>query len=73
MASLSPDGYRSGVAVFDENLVLAVGRESCDYYRVGDDSYTSMDGKYYAVSVSKQGKSAWASGPRGSVARLEFK
>jgi len=73
MASLSPDGYRSGVAVFDENLVLAVGRESCDYYRFGDDAYTSMEGKYYAVSVSKQGKSAWASGPRGSVGKLEFK
>ena len=73
MASLSPNGYRSGVAVYDENLVLAVGRESCDYYRTGDTAYTPMEGKYYAVSVSKSGKSAWASGPRGSVARLVFK
>lgn len=73
MAGLSPDGYRSGVAFFNKDLVLAVGRESCDYYRTGDDAYTLMEGKYYAVSVSKQGNSAWASGPRGSVARLEFK
>lgn len=72
MASLSPDGYRSGVAVYDDNLVLAVGRESCDYYRKGDKAYTPMEGKYYAVSVSKSGKSAWASGPKGSVAKLVF-
>lgn len=73
MAGMSPDGYRSGVAVYDDNLVLAVGRESCDYYRTGDEAYTPMEGKYYAVSVSKTGKSAWASGPKGSVAKLVFK
>ncbi|MBO3699803.1 YCF48-related protein [Roseivirga sp. E12] len=73
MADLSPSGYRSGIAVFDETLILAVGRESCDYYRVGDDAYTPMEGQYYAVSVSKQGKSAWTSGPSGSVAKLVFK
>ncbi len=73
MASLSPNGYRSGIAVFDDNLILAVGRQSCDYYRLGDESYTPMEGQYYAVSVSKTGKSAWASGPRGSVAKLVFK
>jgi len=72
MASLSPDGYRSGVAYFNKDLVLAVGRESSDYFRAGDEAFTPMEGKYYAVSVSKQGQSAWASGPRGSVARLEF-
>jgi len=72
MASLSPKGYRSGIAVFDNSLILAVGRQSCDYYRVGDDAYTPMEGQYYAVSVSKTGKSAWASGPRGSVAKLVF-
>lgn len=72
MASMSPKGYRSGIAVFDNNLILAVGRQSCDYYRVGDDAYTPMEGQYYAVSVSKTGKSAWASGPRGAVAKLTF-
>ncbi|OEK03892.1 hypothetical protein BFP97_15305 [Roseivirga sp. 4D4] len=73
MASQSPSGYRSGIAVFDDNLILAVGRQSCDYYRVGDEAYTPMEGQYYAVSVSKTGKSAWASGPRGAVAKLTFK
>lgn len=72
LASLSPDGYRSGVAFFNKDLVLAVGRESCDYFLTGDDRFTPMEGKYYAVSVSKQGQSAWASGPRGSIAKLEF-
>lgn len=73
MAGMKPNGYRSGVAVYDNNLVLAVGRESCDYYYDGDKAYTPMEGKYYAVSVSKTGKSAWASGPRGAVAKLGFK
>lgn len=73
MAGMSPGGYRSGVAVYDKNLLLAVGRESCDYYRTGDEAYTPMEGKYYAVSVSKKGKSAWASGPGGAVAKLGFK
>ena len=73
LAGTNPNGYRSGIAVYDESLVLAVGRQSCDYYRSGDASYTPMEGKYYAVSVSKTGKSAWASGPRGSVAKLGFK
>ena len=72
-AGLKPKGYRSGVAVFDDQLTLAVGRESCDYYYEGDKAYSPMEGKYYAVSVSKTGKSAWASGPGGSVARLAFK
>ena len=73
MADLSPKGYRSAVAVFDDNLVLAVGRESCDYYRTGDKTYTPMEGQYYAVSVSKTGKSAWASGSKGRIAGLVFK
>lgn len=73
MAGMKPNGYRSGVAFYDENLYLVVGRESCDYYYDGDESYTPMEGKYYAVSVSKTGKSAWASGPGGSIAKLEFK
>ncbi len=73
MAGLSPDGYRSGVAFYDNDLILTVGRGSCDYYRTGDKAYTPMEGKYYAVSVSKSGKSAWASGPRGSMAKLIFK
>ncbi|PWL29814.1 MAG: oxidoreductase [Roseivirga sp. XM-24bin3] len=73
MAGMKPNGYRSGVAVYYNNLVLAVGRESCDFYYDGDKAYTPMEGKYYAVSVSKTGKSAWASGPRGAVAKLGFK
>lgn len=73
MAGMKPNGYRSGVAVYDENLILVVGRESCDYYYDGDSAYTPMEGQYYAVSVSKTGKSAWASGSGGRVAKLGFK
>ncbi|OEK07175.1 WD40/YVTN/BNR-like repeat-containing protein [Roseivirga misakiensis] len=73
MAGMNPGGYRSGVAIFDKDLVLAVGRESCDFYRTGDNAYTPMEGQYYAVSVSKTGKSAWASGSGGRVATLAFK
>mgnify|MGYP003135156270 FL=1 len=72
MAALKPQGYRSGVAIFND-LVLAVGRESCDYFRKGMEGYAPMEGKYYAVSVSKDNKAAYASGPGGAVAKLAFK
>tara|TARA_R110000796_G_scaffold252584_1_gene388141 strand:- start:4396 stop:5454 length:1059 start_codon:yes stop_codon:yes gene_type:complete len=72
MASLKPQGYRSGVAIFND-LVLAVGRQSCDYFREGMEGYAPMEGKYYSVSVTKDNKAAYASGPGGAVARLGFK
>ena len=70
---MRPGGYRSCVAIYNEDLVLTVGRQSSDYYRTGDKAYTAMGGKYYAVSVSKDKKTAWASGANGSIARLAFK
>jgi len=66
---MEPNGYRSSID-FYKDLVLVVGRGSSDYYRAGDRAYTPMEGKYYSVSTSKDGKSVWASGPRGSIAKL---
>ncbi|PIQ50324.1 MAG: hypothetical protein COW03_00360 [Cytophagales bacterium CG12_big_fil_rev_8_21_14_0_65_40_12] len=73
MASLSPHGYRSGVAIMQNGLVLTVGRESCSYFRDGMSAYEMMEGKYYSVSLSKDKKSAYASGSKGAVAKLMFK
>lgn len=72
MSSMKPKGYRSGVAIW-KNYVFAVGRESCDYFKAGDEAYTPMEGQYYAVDVSRDGEAVWASGPRGSVAKLAFR
>jgi photosystem II stability/assembly factor-like uncharacterized protein len=72
-ASLSPKGYRSGAAIMADGLVLTVGRESCSYYREGTSAYALMEGKYYSVSLSKDKKSAYASGPRGTIAKLKFR
>ncbi|MCE7996159.1 MAG: oxidoreductase [Roseivirga sp.] len=72
MDGMEPNGYRSCIDFLDE-FVLVVGRGSSDFYREGDLAYTPMEGKYYAVSTSKDGKAAYASGPRGAVARLRFK
>lgn len=72
MTGMEPNGYRSCVDFLDE-FVLVVGRGSSDFYRDGDTAYTPMKGKYYAVSTSKDGKAAYASGPRGTVARLRFR
>ena len=72
MDGLEPNGYRSCIDIFEE-FVLVVGRQSSDYYRTGEKAYTPMEGKYYAVSTSKDGKAAYASGPGGAVARLSFK
>ena len=72
MDGMEPNGYRSCIDFFDE-FVLVVGRQSSDFYREGELAYTPMEGKYYAVSTAKDGKAAYASGPRGAVARLRFK
>lgn len=72
MSGMEPNGYRSAVDFFDE-FVLVVGRQSADFYREGDTSYTPMEGAYYAVSTSKDGKAVYASGPRGAVAKLGFR
>uniref|UniRef100_UPI00404819A7 WD40/YVTN/BNR-like repeat-containing protein n=1 Tax=Roseivirga sp. TaxID=1964215 RepID=UPI00404819A7 len=73
MAAQLPKGYRSGVAIMHDGLVLTVGRESCSYFRDGMSAYEMMEGKYYSVSLSKDKKSAYASGPRGAIAKLKFK
>ena len=73
MAAELPKGYRSGVAIMHDGLVLTVGRESCSYFRDGMSAYEMMEGKYYSVSLSKDKKSAYASGPRGAIAKLRFK
>ncbi len=72
MSGMEPNGYRSCIDFFEE-FVFVVGRESCDYYRQGEYSYTPMEGKYYSVSTSKDGKAVWASGSRGAIARLAFR
>ena len=72
MEGMEPNGYRSAVDFFDE-FVLVVGRQSADFYREGETSYTPMEGAYYAVSTSKDGKAVYASGPRGAVAKLGFR
>ncbi len=72
MEGMEPHGYRSGMDFFEE-FVLVVGRGSSDYYRQGEYAYTRMEGKYYSVSTSKDGKAVWASGPRGAIAKLAFR
>lgn len=72
MSSMKPKGYRSGVAIW-KNYVFAVGRESCDYFKAGDEAYSPLEGQYYAVDVSRDGEAVWASGPRGAVAKLIFR
>lgn len=66
------DGYRSAVAYFDDNLILAAGKDSCDYSMSLDEGFVPMDGNYYAVSISKDGSTAFASGPNGNIGKLKF-
>ena len=72
MPGMEPNGYRSAVDFFDE-FVFVVGRESADFYREGEKAYMQMEGAYYAVSTSKDGKVVYASGPRGAVAKIGFR
>jgi hypothetical protein len=66
-------GYRSCITYLD-NLILAVGGQSCDY---ADESgiFKEMSGNFFTVKVNKYGKSgavAFASGPTGKIAKLNF-
>lgn len=72
MDGMEPNGYRSCIDFFEE-FVLVVGRGSSDFYREGEEAYTPMEGRYYAVSTAKDGKAVYASGPGGAVARLKFR
>lgn len=70
--SINPGGYRSAVAYYDSSLILACGKQSCDYADPLNSGFKAMDGGYYTVSVSPDGRGAYASGPSGKIAKLKF-
>ena len=70
-------GYRSCIAYYGENLLIAVGSQSCDFADLSDfesTKFEKMAGKFFTVKVNKYGsaKAAWASGPSGTIGKLNF-
>lgn len=68
---INPRGYRSSVTYVGKDLVIACGKEGCDYANPSDYVFRPMDGEgYYSISASPSGNTAYASGPDGRLARL---
>lgn len=69
---VSPLGYRSGIAVFDEkNLIIAVGPSGSDLSKDNGLNWQSFSSiGYHATKVSNNGKSVWASGSGGRIGLL---
>lgn len=67
------NGYRSGVAYVDENILIAVGSTGSDLSRDGGRTWSNLDKNNYNA-VAAAGKNAiWAVGANGLVAKLSPK
>ena len=70
---INTGGYRSGVAYMGKDpMALTCSKTGCDYCAYESEGFLPMNGNYYSVSVSKDGKAAFASGPEGRVGKLVF-
>lgn len=69
-----PRGYRSGVCYWERwNLVLAVGPTGTDFSKDNGNIWNAFSEEgFHAVRTSQDGRSVWASGSNGRVARLSF-
>jgi photosystem II stability/assembly factor-like uncharacterized protein len=68
-------GFRSAVAFVPSrrDTVVAVGPSGSDISTDGGLTWRPIDGPgFHTVSVAPRGRSAWAAGEKGSVARLDF-
>lgn len=71
---IRPFGYRSGVAYWKKkSLLVAVGPSGSDFSLDLGRTWTKFSPTgFHAVKTSADGKSIWASGSQGRIARLVF-
>ena len=70
-------GYRSCITYFGQNLLIAVGSQSCDFADISDfesTKFEKMAGNFFTAKINKYGpaEAAWASGPAGQIAKLNL-
>ena len=63
------NGYRSGVAFVDKNVLIAVGSSGSDISHDGGKSWTNLDKENYNAVVTKGRNAIWAVGANGLVSR----
>lgn len=63
------NGYRSGVAFVDKNVLIAVGSSGSDISHDGGKSWTNLDKENYNAVVTKGRNAVWSVGANGLVAR----
>ena len=55
------------------DLILSCSKTGCDYsVYLEAEGFIPMNGNYYAISVTKDGTAAYASGPDGNIGKLNF-
>lgn len=62
-------GYRSGVAYIDKKTIIAVGTNGSDISTDGGATWKNLDQENYNAVMAK-GKTVWAVGPNGMIAKL---
>jgi photosystem II stability/assembly factor-like uncharacterized protein len=69
-----PQGYRSCVTYYSNDLLFAVGTSGSDFSRDGGKNWQEMDTtSYHSSSLSKDKKTLWVSGENGRISKLDFK
>ncbi len=64
--------YRSCIAYIGSNKLIAVSRTGSNYSLDNGENWHSFTGELFSISVAQDG-SVWGSGPKGTLARLEWK
>jgi len=64
------NGYRSGVAFVDKNVLIAVGSSGSDISRDGGKTWTNLDRENYNAVAAKGANAIWAVGANGLVSKF---
>jgi photosystem II stability/assembly factor-like uncharacterized protein len=66
-------GYRSGVTYIDRNTIIAVGTNGSDITCDGGKTWSAVGKENLNAVASKDSRSTWAVGPKGTVVKLKHK
>lgn len=67
------NGYRSGIAYIDKNIIIAVGSSGSDLSTDGGKTWKNLDKETYNAVAAKGKKAVWAVGANGLAAKFSVK